>query len=372
MWLIKSVLVMDTNRDIVVFGSQLGKRKWIPVLGVDISSTSVKLLEISKAGGQFKVESYALAPLPANAVVEKNIVELEPVVQAVAKAYRRSGSKINTAALAVAGSAVITKLIEMPSGLNDDNLEARVALEADQYIPYPLDEVAIDFDVQGESKQHPEQVEVLLAACRRESIESRVDALEMAGITAKIVEVEAYAIERSFSLIQPQLNGDKDSVIAIVDMDSTITTLSILVDGQTVYTREQLFGGRQLAEEIQRRYGLAINQANVASEQGSLSDDYKSEVLDTFQDAVIQQLTRSLQLFFASSQYQKVDQIILAGGLAATSGLIESVQNRLATATVLANPFTNMSVASTVDARSLNNNAPSLMIACGLALRSFY
>ena len=262
-------------------------------------------------------------------MVEKNIADVEVVAEAVARAYRRSGSKINTAALAVAGSAVITKLIEMPNGLNDDNLAARITLEADQYVPYPLDEVAIDFEVQGESKKHPEQVEVLLAACRRENIESRVDALEMAGITANIVDVEAYAIERGFSLIRPQLNGDKDSVIAMVNIGYTISTLSILVDGQTVYTREQLFGERQLAEQIQRRYGLAINEANLVGEQGRLAEDDKSEVLELFKDAVVQQLICSLQLFFASSQYHKVDQIILAGGVASMTGLIESVQNAL-------------------------------------------
>lgn len=361
----------QTNREIAVLGSQLGKRRLIPVLGVDISSTSVKLLEISKSGGQFKVEGYAVASLPPNAVVEKNIAELEGVAESVARAYQRSGSKMNTAAVAVAGSAVITKLIDMPGGLNDDNLETRVTLEADQYIPYPLDEVAIDFEVQGESKNNPGQVEVLLAACRQENVELRVDALEMADITAKVVDIEAYAIERTFDLIRPQLNCDKDSVIAIVDIGSTMATLSVLIDGQTVYTREQLFGGRQLTEEIQRRYGLSMDEADLARKQGRLPDDYEPKVLEPFKDAVIQQLTRSLQFFFSGSQYNNIDQIVLAGGVASMIGLAEVVQNKLGISTTLANPFTNMSVGSKVDAISLNNDAPSLMIACGLALRSF-
>lgn len=354
-----------------MLGSLFGKKRTVPVLGMDISSTSVKLLEISKSGDQYRVESYAVASLPPNAVVEKNIAELEGVAESVRSAVALSKSKLKTAAVAVAGSAVITKLIDMPAGLNDDIMETQITLEADQYIPYPLDEVAIDFEVQGESESSPEQVEVLLAACRRENVELRVDALDMADLTTKIVDVEAYAIERAFELIRSDLDCDEDSAIAIVDIGSTMTTLSVLVDGQTVYTREQLFGGRQLTEEIQRRYGLSLDEAGLAKKQGGLPDDYEPEVLEPFKDAVVQQVTRSLQFFFSSSQYNDVDHIVLAGGVSSMTGLAELVQEKLGTVTTVSNPFADMSLASKVDAMALSNDAPSLMIACGLALRSF-
>jgi len=354
-----------------VFGSLFGKKRLIPVLGLDISSSSVKLLEISKSGGKYRIENYAVTSLPPNVVVEKNIAELEPVAEAIKKVATLSKCKLKTAAVAVAGSAVITKLIEMPVGLNDDSMENQISLEADQYIPYPLDEVAIDFEVQGQTENNPERVDVLLAACRRENVDLRVDALEMADFLTKVVDVEAYAIERAFELIRPQLDCDEDSAIAIVDIGSSMTTLSVLVDGQTVYTREQLFGGRQLTEEIQRRYGLSLDEAGLAKKQGGLPDDYEPEVLEPFKDAVIQQVTRSLQFFFSSSQYNDVDHIVLAGGVASMPELAELVQDKLGTATSVANPFADMSVASKVDAMLLSNDAPSLMIACGLALRSF-
>ena len=360
----------EANRENTVLGSLFGKKRSSPLLGVDISSTTVKVLEISKSGDKYKVESYAVASLPPNAVVEKNIAELEGVAESIRKACDRSKTKLKTAAVAVAGSAVITKLIDMPAGLNDDNMESQISLEADQYIPYPLDEVAIDFEVQGESDR-PEQVEVLLAACRRENVDLRVDALEMADLSTRVVDVEAYAIERSFEMMRPYLDCDDDGAIAIVDIGATMTTLSVLVDGKTAYTREQLFGGRQLTEEIQRRYGLSLDEAGLAKKQGGLPDDYEPEVLDHFTDAVVQQVTRSLQFFFSSSQYNDVDHIMLAGGVASMTGLAEVVQDRLGTPTSLANPFTDMSVASRVDATALSNDAPALLIACGLALRSF-
>ncbi|MCR8922420.1 pilus assembly protein PilM [Dasania sp. GY-MA-18] len=348
-----------------------GNKKKTPVLGMDISSSSVKLLELSKSGDSYKVESYSVSSLPPNSVVEKNIVELESVAEAVAKVHRSSQSKLKTVAVAVAGSAVITKHIDMPADLNDDAMESQITLEADQYIPYPLDEVAIDFEVQGPSERNPEQVEVLLAACRRENVDLRADALEMAELTAKVVDVEAYAIERAYTLIAPQIDIEEDGAVAIVDIGSTMTTLSVLVGGETVYTREQLFGGRQLTEEIQRRYGLSVEEAGLAKKQGGLPDDYEPEVLDPFREAVVQQVTRSLQFFFSSSQYNDVDHIVLAGGVASMNGLAELVQNKLGTTTSVANPFANMALTPSVDAMALSNDAPSLMIACGLAMRSF-
>ena len=342
-----------------------------PMLGVDISSTTVKLLEISQQGGGYRVENYAVKPLPANAVVEKNINDQEVVSQTVQAVVSASKSKVKDAAVAVAGSSVITKLIEMPGDLGEDAMELQISLEADQYIPYPLEEVSIDFDIQGPSEKNPDQVEVLLAACRRENVDMRAGVLEAAGLNAKVVDVEAYTMERAFSLIEEQLEDQEEQVVAVIDIGATMTTLSVLIDGKTIYTREQLFGGKQLTEEIQRRYGLSAEEAGLAKKQGGLPDDYIPEVLEPFRDAVVQQATRSLQFFFSSSQYNDVDQIVLAGGVASLDGLANLIEEKLGTPAVVANPFANMAVSSRVNSAALANDAPSLMIAAGLALRGF-
>jgi type IV pilus assembly protein PilM len=278
---------------------------------------------------------------------------------------------LKNVAAAVAGSSVITKIIDMPDGLADDDMETQLTLEADQYIPYPLEEVAIDFEVQGPSPERENQVEVLLAACRRETIDSRVDAIEGAELTAKIMDVEAYAMERAYSLVKHQLDLDEDSTVAVVDIGATMTTLSVLNNGQTIYTREQLFGGKQLTDEIMRRYGLPLEEAGLAKKQGGLPDDYEPEVLEPFKDAVVQQVARSLQFFFSSSQYNDVDYIILAGGVSSMEGLAELVQDKLGTPATVANPFAEMTISSRVNAVALSSDAPAMMIACGLAMRSF-
>ena len=347
----------------------LSKKATSAKLGIDISSTSVKMLELSRSGSRYKVEAYAVEPLPPNAVVEKNITDVEAVGEVIRKVATRCRTSIKNAAVAVAGSSVITKTIEMDAGLSEDEMETQV--EADQYIPYPLDEVSIDFEVQGQVEGAPERVEVLLAACRNENVELRVDVLDVAGLTAKVMDVEAYAMERAFGLVADQIEGGEDQTVAIVDIGSTMTTLSVLHDGRTIYTREQLFGGRQLTEEIQRRYGLSFEEAGLAKKQGGLPDDYETEVLEPFKEAVVQQVTRSLQFFFSSSQYNDVDHILLAGGTASIVGLADLVQDKVGTSASIANPFVDMAISSKVNASILSNDAPSLMIACGLALRSF-
>ncbi len=348
-----------------------GKKSKV-LLGLDISSTAVKLLELSQSNDKYKVESYAVEPLPPNAVVEKNISDVDGVGEAVKRVLSRSKSGQKTAAVAVAGSAVITKTIEMDAELTDEEMENQITVEADQYIPYPLDEVAIDFEVLGISDRNPEQVEVLLAACRRENVEMREACLDLGGLKPGVVDIEAHAMKRAFDLVKSQLGGNPDDlVVAIIDIGATMTSLSVLADDKAIYTREQLFGGKQLTEEIQRRYSLSFEEAGLAKKQGGLPDDYDEEVLQPFKAAVLQQVTRSLQFFFSSSQYDDVDHIVLAGGTASIGGLGEMIEKELGTPTMIANPFADMSLASRVDADGLSNDAPALMIACGLAMRSF-
>ncbi len=245
------------------------------VLGVDISTAAVKLLELSRAGARYKVESYAVVPLPQDAIVDKNITNVEQIGGAIKAAVKQSGTKAKHASVAVAGSSVMTKIISMPASLSDAEMEEQIMVEADQYIPYSLDEVNLDFEVQGVTKSNPDMVDVLLAASRRENIEDRVAALAYAGLKTVVVDVEAFAMENAFSLLVDQLpEGTGDMTVAIADIGATMTSLNILHAGKTVYTREQGFGGKQLTEEIQRRYGLSYEEAGLAKKHGGLPDNY--------------------------------------------------------------------------------------------------
>ena len=348
------------------------KRKKPQLLGIDISSAAVKLLELSQNGSSYRVESYAVEALPVDAVVDKNIANVEIIGNSIKSVLKGSSSKLKHAAVAVAGSAVITKVISMPASLNADELEGQIELEADQYIPYSLDEVSLDFEVQGPNEKNPEMVDVLLAASRKENVEDRVAALEIAGLKANIVDVEAYAMENTFSLVADQLpEGGDHQTIAIADIGSTMTTLNVIHNNRIIYTREQGFGGKQLTEEIQRRYGLSYEEAGLAKKHGGLPDNYVSDVLEPFKQAMVQQIGRSLQFFVSSSVHRGIDSIVLAGGCASIPGIDNLVEEQLGTPTIVANPFLNMALSSRVKPQNLSNDAPAMMIACGLALRSF-
>jgi type IV pilus assembly protein PilM len=342
-----------------------------PVIGVDISSTAVKLLQLSQTGGRYRVEHYAVEPLPPNAVVEKNIVEVEAVGEAIKRALARSGARTKFAAAAVAGSAVITKVIPMQANLSADDMEDQIQVEAAQYIPYPIEEVSLDFEVLGPVKDNPEMVQVLLAASRSENVDVRNSALDLGGLTGKIMDVEAFAMENAFRLIADQLSVPKDALVALVDVGATMTTLNVLRNQRSIYTREQVFGGKQLTDEVMRRYGLSYEEAGLAKRQGGLPESYEIEVLEPFKEAMVQQVSRLLQFFYAGSEFNRVDQIVLAGGCASIPGIAEMVEEQIGVLTIVANPLANMSLSSRVQAQALAQDAPALMIACGLAMRSF-
>ena len=342
-----------------------------PIIGVDISSTAVKLLQLSRSGNRFRGEHYAVEPLPPKAVVEKNIVEVEAVGEAIRRAVARSGTKAKSAAAAVAGSAVITKVIPMPAELDENDMEAQVELEAVNYIPYPIDEVSLDFEVLGPVPNNPEMVQVLLAASRSENVELRQSALELGGLTAKVMDVEAFAIENAFALVANELPVASDGVVALVDIGATMTTLSVLRGGRSLYSREQVFGGKQLTDEVMRRYGLSYEEAGLAKRQGGLPESYEVEVLEPFKEATVQQIGRLLQFFYAGSEFNRVDHIVLAGGCASLPGLPAMVEEQLGVATSVANPLAQMTLGQKVQAHALAQDAPALMIATGLAMRGF-
>lgn len=342
-----------------------------PMVGLDISSSAVKLIELSRAGDGYKVEAYRVLPLPANTVVEKNIADLDALSETIESVVKRSGSKLKDTIAAVSGSSVITKEIELPAGLTELQMEMQIEVEADQYIPYPMEEVAFDFDVIGPVENNPELVKVLLAACRQENVEHRRQALEMAGQQPKVIDVEGFAVERAYKLMEGQLDQVGDQVVAIADIGATMFTFTVLVDGKTIYTREQLFGGKQLTEEIQRRYGLSWEEAGEAKRKGGLPEDYESEVLVPFKESLIQHITRSLQFFYSSSHFNYVDQLFLAGGVSALEGLVDEVEQAIGLPAAVANPLANMQLSKSINASAIANDAPALLLAVGLAMRSF-
>ncbi|MDO4896973.1 MAG: pilus assembly protein PilM [Moraxella sp.] len=339
------------------------------LVGLDVSTTSVKLVELQKQQGGIQLKSYGVEPLEPGWVVDKNIVNVEEVGDAIARLVRRTGASSKEAATAVSGSAVITKVIDMEADLSDSDREAQIRLDAEQYIPYPLSEVNLDFEVLGNSTAEG-LVRVLLAASRSENVDQRVDTLAIGGLTTKVMDVESYAVERAFNLMVDTLPHDP-KIVALIDIGHKQTTLYIAKDGEFIYSREQGFGGEQLTEAIQSRYSIPYHDAMIGKHEYTLPSDYRETTLIPFIENAVQQISRSLQFYFSSSEYNNVDHIVLCGGTANLPGLVEMVQERMGGLVSVANPFEGMSISSRINATELQKDAPALMAACGLALRSF-
>ena len=351
------------------------------MLGLDIGSTAVKLLELSRTADGYRVEACGIAPLPQQAVVEKQIKDVQRLGDCIQQLVADCKPRSKQVAVAMAGSAVISKQIAMPAGLNEWEMESLLQTEADQHIPYPLEEVALDFNIQAAAEAKAQEVGVLIVACRKEHIEMRAAALKLGGLHAQVVDLEAYCMQRALantcsqlassppSISQPS-STEEPPVIAVVDIGASMTTLNVFT-ADMPYTREQLFGARQLTEAIQQRYELSPEEATLARQAGTLPDDYEAAVLQPFREAVVQQVNRSLQFFYSASNCRDVEQIILAGGTANIEGLASMVTEKLGCPCRVANPFADMALGTKVNPGYLTQNAPAMMIACGLALRGF-
>lgn len=353
--------------------SALFNPKARPLLGLDISSSAVKLVELAANGKDgYRVERYTIEVLPKDAVSDGNIANMDGVVDAVKRAWKRLGTSTRNVAMALPGSAVITKKIIVPAGLRDDQLEAQVEAEANQYIPFAIDEVNLDFQVLGPAPSAQDDLEVLIAASKKERIQDRIAVADASGLKAVVVDVEPLAALSAFELIQLQLpDGGQNQTIALIDAGSSVMSLTVLRNGQQVYAREQAFGGSQLTQDIARHYGMTYEEAELAKRGGNLPEGYENELLAPFMESLALEVSRALQFFFTSTQYNQVDHIVLAGGCAIIPGVDEIVATRTQVSTLLANPFANMVLSDRVRAKNLLADASSLMVACGLALRRF-
>lgn len=340
-----------------------------PTIGVDIGTSSVKVLQLTKAGSGYRVEHVAVEALPEGAFAEHSINNVDEVGAAIRSAVKRSGTKAKHCAMAVSGSSVITKLIHLPGDLADDEIEGQIEIEAGQYIPYPRDEVSLDFEILGASARNADVTEVLLAASKTEHVETREAVAELAGLTARVVDVEAFAIANAFELVRKRDGVPDSNVIAVLDIGDVRTSLNVLRAGRSVYYRDHPFGGRELIEETMRRYGLDADQAQFWKRGEEPPAGFDDEVLEPYRQSVIQQIGRALQFYSSSREYASISTLYLAGGGAAAEGLVESVGAELGMNAELADPLKGVKLAPRINAAMFDMMRPTLVTACGLAMR---
>ena len=350
----------------------LFKMKVPTLIGLDVSSSAIKLVELGQAGrGRYSIDRYVIEPLPKDAVADGNVARMEDVVDVLKQAWTRMGTRSRHVVMALPATSVISKKVVMPDGLTEDEMEARIMVEAAQVVPFSLDEVNLDFQVLGPAVSSGD-VDVLLVASRKEKIEDRVAVAEAAGLKVHVMDTEFNAMQTAFEgMAHVFPDNGKGQTVALIDVGSTTMHILVFANQSVVYSREQSFGGNQLTQDIQRRYGMTYDEAEKLKCGHEKPDRYSFEVLQPFIETLALEIGRALQMFVASTSYSKVDYIVLAGGTAILPGLDEAVASRTEASTMVANPFAGMSRGSEVLVDQLANDAPALMVACGLALRRF-
>ena len=348
-------------------------RKHVPMMGLDISSSSAKLVELGmSATGDYVLERLASEPFEKGWITDGQIEKFDEVVGAVRKLIDRSGTKTRLVVMAMPQSAVITKRIMLPAGLRDDELELQVESEANQNIPFSLDEVSLDFCVIGPSPTSGGDIEVLIAASRKERVQDRQGLAEAAGLKPMVLDIESHASLLAMGRIVESLpNAGRDALVALFEIGADTTSLKVLRDGEMLYDRDQAFGGAQLTTLISRQYGLSFEEAEQKKLAGDQLEDYESQVLMPFVDSLSQEIGRALQYFFTSTPHHKVHYVMLAGGTATLPGLKDRVTELTGFASMVVNPFDGMKVGSHVKETKVRKESPSYLTACGLAMRRF-
>jgi type IV pilus assembly protein PilM len=343
------------------------------MVGLDISSSSAKLVELSQSGsGELVIERFASEPFEKGWITDGQIEKFDEVAEAVKRVIAKSGTRTKNVVMAMPQSAVITKKIQLPAGLREDELELQVESEANQYIPFSLDEVTLDFCVIGPSSSSPGDVDVLIAASRKEKVEDRQGLAEAAGLKPVVLDIESNASRLAMSRLVKALPSEgKEALVALFEIGADTTSLKVILDDELVYDRDQAFGGAQLTQLISRQYGFSFEEAEQKKLAGDLPDDYESAILTPFVDSMSQEIGRALQYFFTSTPHHKVHYVMLSGGTATLPGLKERVTELTGFASMVVNPFENMKLGTGIRENKIRREAPSYLTACGLAMRRF-
>jgi type IV pilus assembly protein PilM len=352
-----------------ISSSLFGKSK--ALIGVDIGSSAVKLLQFEAIGKGYQVIAYATAPLPKGAVVNGVIEKLPLVVEALERCIGRSGFSGKQAALAMPTQSVTSRVLTFPADFSNQSIFEQIEMDAHLHIPFPLDEVRFDFSEIGPNANKTD-VDVLLAAARREQVDGRINAVEAVGLDATIVDIESYCVQRSImQAARTMPKKGRGLILAHLDIGASTTTLTVVQDHKILFQREQAFGGQQLTLDIAKQFTLSTEEAEIKKRSADLPPEYAKRVLKPFLEDAAQVAARSLQFFYTSTPFGRVDQLLLAGGSAALPGIIDAITHKTQVPVVLFSPLDGYDVHSRVNRRQLELDSPGLSVVTGLAMRAF-
>lgn len=345
---------------------QLFRKKTPSILGLDIGTRFVKAVLLEPQTQGYRVVDFACEAIHGDAFAEREIKDFDAVSNALRKIRMGLQQKIKPVAIAVSGSSVISKVVYMNPGQSDHELETQIEIEADSLIPYPLEEVYIDFEELGPSKAYTDKVDVLLSAAHKDLIDSRVTLLREVEFEPKVVDVEGYALANAMDYFA---GNAPEQLSCCINIGASQLLLSVTQNDQVVYAKEHSFGVDSLLQDL----CLQLGQDRATSEQqllhNQLPDNWRSDNYPIFLANLQQQISRSLQMYVSTTNSERPEQLYLSGGGALIIGLAEDLARDLAIDINVLDPFANMQLGKGVDKDKLAKVAPQLVLAAGLASR---
>ena len=342
------------------------------VLGIDISSVSVKALHLQKRKHHFHDLAYSCVPFSMANTTEALSASPTEIITALKQAIAYMNCKHMSATICVSSSTVMTKHLLLDATTLPEDIEENILILANQYIPYPLDDINYDFEVLGNNSYRPDKLDVLFIAAHRENINTKVDIVNKAGLGANIVDIDIYALKNACSLLpEYKQRSLLNQTLVIIDIGATHTTYIVIFNERVLYTRELDFGGRPLILAIQELHQYSYEEAAEVIKNNKLSDPVSLSIIANFITAMINELQHTQTQYNSANASGVIDCIFLAGGCGLLPHVKDDLERSLAIPVFIINPFEEMTLEDSIDKKSLYSIAPTLVIACGLAIRSF-
>lgn len=337
-------------------------------IGLDVGTRFIKAVVLDKQGDQYTVQSVACEAINGNAFAERDIKDFDAVSNALKKVKNSLKTKSKLVAVAISGPSVLSKVVYMEPDQADHELEGQIEIEADSLIPYPLDEVYLDFEELGPSQAYPGKVEVLLTAAHKDQIDSRITLLREAPFEPKVMDVEGYALGNALRKFQ---KGSDKGLVFCVHVGASLMHICVLKDGDVIYSKEHSFGMDSLIQDLSLVNGTERQQTEQALLNNTLPESWRENTYPLFLANLQQQINRAIQMYMGNGQQERPEHIVLAGGAANLSGLSADLGLDLGISVSVFNPFENMIISEKAAKQGANDMAPQLAVAAGLACRSF-
>jgi type IV pilus assembly protein PilM len=342
------------------------------LVGLDIGSSGIKLVQLKENRGRYILQKFGFKPLESEVIVDGTVMDEGRVVSAIKELFDELNVKVKQVAVSISGHAVIIKKISLPP-MPDDELEGQVKLAAEQYIPFDINEVNIDFHVLPSAEASGDgEMSVILVAAKKDKINELTELVKGAGLTPMVMDVDAFAIENMHAINYPM---SQDETTALVNVGASVMNINIVSKGTSLFTRDIPIGGNRYTESIQRELGLSYEDAEELKKGGKSSGTNQAaaaqSVIESVNAEVASEIARTIDYFKSTVTEGDVQQVLLCGGGAQIGGLVKQLRDRMHAVVEIANPFAEVDTSgSDFDQATLADLAPMASVGVGLALRS--